>query len=56
MKINIESAQKAIYQLEDLIRDRKSFLDGDEEHDEVFKADIEALRYAINKLTKNTYV
>lgn len=41
------TTQEAIKQLRDLIKDRQSFIDNDEEHDEVFKADIAALCIAI---------
>lgn len=39
-----------IEQLKDLREDRKSFLDGDPEHDAVFLADISALDKAIELL------
>lgn len=40
--------QEAIEQLEDLIRDRQEFLKYDD--DDIFKRDIEALQYAVEKL------
>ena len=44
--------QESIRQLESLIDDRKSFITGDEDCDEVFKDDIKALRVAIEVLKK----
>lgn len=39
--------EDVIYQLENLIEDRKSFINNDE-YDDVFKKDIEALKIAID--------
>ena len=41
-----------ISQLADLIKDRRSFLHGDKEYDEIFLKDIEALEFAIKILTE----
>lgn len=43
--------KEVLNQLHDLVEDRKSCLDGDEDHDEIFKADIEALETAIRVIT-----
>lgn len=43
---------KAIAQLESLIDDRKSLCYGDEELDDVFLRDIDALKYAIESIKK----
>lgn len=43
--------KEKIAQLKDLIKDRKTFLTGDPQFDEIFLADIEALEWAINKIT-----
>lgn len=42
-----------LLQLRDLIEDRKSFISGDEEHDEVFKKDIKALEMAIDLIERS---
>lgn len=42
--------EEAKEQLKDLINDRKSFLSGDAEHDEIYLKDIEALEIAIAEL------
>lgn len=47
--------EKATFQLNDLIRDRESFLKGDAEYDAVFKEDIKALKTAIRILEKADY-
>lgn len=47
--------EEMISQLEDIIRDRKSFLEGDEEHDEIYKKDLEALEKAIEELRAKNY-
>lgn len=39
-----------VAQLEDIIQDRKSFLIGDPQFDEVFLRDIEALEWAVKEL------
>lgn len=45
--------EDVIYQLESLIDDRKSFLNEDDDgEDEIFRADIEALNYAIDTIKK----
>lgn len=41
---------EVINQLEDLIGDKKAFISGDEELDEDFVKDIEALKYAVSVL------
>lgn len=46
------TTQEAIKQLKDLIEDRMSLLTGDEEHDEVFLADMLALHIATSALEK----
>ncbi len=38
---------EAVAQLKDLIRDLKSLLDGDSEHDDIILRDIEALMIAV---------
>lgn len=47
--------EKAMFQLNDLIRDRESLLRGDAEYDAVFKEDIKALKEAIKALEKAEY-
>ena len=47
--------EKIISQLTDLIRDRESFLNGDYDHDRVFRKDIKALKTAI-KVLKGTEI
>ena len=47
--------EKAMFQLNDLIRDRESLLRGDAEYDAVFKEDIKALKTAIKVLEKADY-
>jgi hypothetical protein len=42
--------EEIISQIEDIIRDRKSFLEGNEEHDKIYLKDIEALERAIEEL------
>ncbi len=44
----------AISQLSELIGDRKSFIEGDTEHDEIYRKDIEALRKGIRALEHRT--
>ena len=44
--------EKAIYQLEDLIKDRESFVDNDYDPDNVFRQDIEACKAGIQALEK----
>lgn len=44
--------QEVINQLRDLIKDRKSLMTGDYEHDEILCADIEALNIAVEALEK----
>ena len=44
--------EKAIYQLEDLIKDRESFVDNDYDLDNVFRQDIEACKKGIKALKK----
>ena len=44
--------EKAIYQLEDLIKDRESFVDNDYDLDNVFRQDIEACKKGIQALKK----
>lgn len=46
--------EEAIKQLEELIDDRKSFCEGDDEHDETYRSDIEALRRAVTALDVRT--
>lgn len=48
-RYNMTDKEK-IAQLKDLIRDRKTFLTGEPEEDEIFLNDIEALEWAIGKL------
>ena len=47
--------EEIISQLEDIIRDRKSFLEGNEEHDKIYLKDIEALERAIEELRAKNY-
>lgn len=44
--------EKAIYQLEDLIKDRESFIDNDYDPDNVFRQDIEACKMGVQALEK----
>ena len=46
--------EEAIKQLEELIEDRKSFCEGDDEHDETYRSDIVALRRAVKALDIRT--
>lgn len=46
--------EESIKQLEELIEDRKSFCEGDDEHDEIYRSDIEALRRAVTALDIRT--
>lgn len=46
------TTQQAINQLKDLIRDRQSSCDGDEEHDAVYVNDIAALDIAITAVNR----
>lgn len=46
--------EESIKQLEELIEDRKSFCEGDDEHDETYRSDIEALRRAVTALDIRT--
>ena len=52
---NFTSAEieKCISQLRELVQDRKSFLTGEEEHDEIFLNDIHCLETAIKILNNN---
>ena len=42
---------ETISQLKSLIQDRESFLDGDMDHDKIFRADIAALNHAIDMIS-----
>lgn len=50
IKYTSEEIANCISQLRDLIRDRESFVVGDNEHDEIFNKDIHYLKMAINIL------
>lgn len=41
---------KIVAGLQDIIRDRESFIEGDTEHDEVFLYDIKVLQSAVKRL------
>ena len=45
---NRDKAREVIAQLTDLISDRQSFIRGDDEFDETFRKDIEALTWAVD--------
>ena len=47
--------EKTIFQLNDLIRDRESFINGNAEYDSVSDEDIKALKTAIKVLEKADY-
>lgn len=47
---NINSIEEAIKQLEDLKKDRLSFVTGDKEHDEIYLKDIQAIKIVLGNL------
>lgn len=47
---NINSIEEAIKQLEDLKRDRLSFVNGDKEHDEIYLKDVQAINMVLSNL------
>lgn len=48
--INIGSIEDAIKQLEDLKKDRLSFVTGDKEHDEIYLKDVQAIEIVLGNL------
>lgn len=50
---NNDDYAATVKQLEELITDRESFLEGDTEHDDIYKKDIIALKTAISALEKH---
>ena len=50
MQYSQKQLNDCIHQLESLIDDRKSFLDGDPYHDDIFIEDAEALKFAVDIL------
>ena len=49
-KVNISSIEEAIKQLEDLKKDRLSFVTGDKEHDEIYLKDVQAIEIVLGNL------
>ena len=47
---NINSIEEAIKQLEDLKKDRLSFVTGDKEHDEIYLKDVQAIEIVLGNL------
>ena len=47
---NINSIEEAIKQLEDLKKDRLSFVTGDKEHDNIFLRDVQAIEIVLGNL------
>ena len=48
-----DKAREVVEQLNDLISDRQSFIRGDDEFDEIYRKDIDALKWAVYFIMQN---